>query len=113
MTRSSLAVTLADTGQQLDARRQMGDRLEVPRVVDHVALFRSKGAATSAAEALRALGYTVDVRAKLFSTTIEAHKSERLDADEPVRFVTEVFEVVERNGGTYDGWGGEVESPGA
>lgn len=112
MSRSSLADTLSDTALQIEQRLQMGDRLEVARVVDHFAIFRSKGAASTAADALRALGYTVEVRTKLFSTTLEASKPERLDASEPDRFVGEVFEVVERNHGSYDGWGGEVEMPG-
>lgn len=39
----------------------MGDRLEVPRLVEHNGQFKGKAAAHDAAAELEALGYTVTV----------------------------------------------------
>ncbi|KQO63835.1 ribonuclease E inhibitor RraB [Curtobacterium sp. Leaf261] len=113
MPKTTLAKHLALDADQLAQRRALGDRLDRPRFVDHVAAFRSLAAAEAAADDLRALGYTATVKKGLFRTSLEAARPERLDGTEPERFVTEVFGVVDRHGGAYDGWGAAVIPPGS
>jgi hypothetical protein len=111
--KTPLAKHLALDADQMEQRRALGDRLDRPRFVDHAAVFRSAAQAEAAAEDLRALGYTAAVKKGLFRTSLEASRAGRLDGTEPERFVTEVFGVVDRHGGTYDGWGAAVIPPGS
>jgi hypothetical protein len=105
-----IAGELKANREQLAQRRAMSDRFELPRQVDHTAYFRSKAEANRAALTLLGMGYATAVTGSIFKSTLEANKLERLDGVNPDRFVTEVFDVIDANGGTYDGWGGVVRS---
>ena len=63
-------------------------------------LFRSE---------LRTSGYAVTVtRRGLLGASLEAGREDALDDDRAVTFTREVFDVVQRAGGRYDGWSAEV-----
>jgi len=88
----------------------MGDRPDVPRLVDHSAKFPRRSKADSAADELRGIGYTVAVGRRGFrDVLLEARRSGPVDLVSAEAFTREVLSIVARNGGNYDGWGGEVE----
>jgi hypothetical protein len=108
MANKPLSWHLAADEQQLNQRRAMNDQLHSPREIDQFAYFRKKAAAEAVAELLRADGYTVELRRKGFTTALAAHTQSAVDPASVTAFVTKVFDIVESNGGEYDGWGGAV-----
>ena len=64
----------------------------------------------AAAEELGALGYEVTLGKRgLMMVLLEAGKISSVDLATAEAFTREVFDVVARHGGDYDGWGGSVE----
>lgn len=97
----------------LTSLAENGDQHEVPRPLDHFALFASETDAAHAAAALVGRGFTVapphapeDGKAEwgLSFMRIDALDGRRAD-----EVTTEVVEVVGAFGGTYDGWGCQVQ----
>lgn len=106
-----LAQQLTMARQQIDQRAGMGDRLDVPRPIDHSAEFKRRDRAEAAAEELRTLGYDVTLGKRgLRKVLVEATKHSSVDLETAESFTREVFAVIDRHGGDYDGWGGPVES---
>lgn len=86
-----------------------GDRLEVPREIDHRAYFLSPEHAATAAAELRGLGYRTD-EAKLLEDperrwALDFHRVDSLANERPDEFCAEILNVVLPREGTYDGWG--------
>ncbi len=105
-----LAHQLALTRQQIDQRAGMGDRLTTPRPTDHSAEFKKRKSAVAAAEELSTLGYKVTLGKRgLTKVPLEASKQSSVDLETAEAFTREVFGVVAKHGGDYDGWGGPVE----
>ena len=87
-----------------------GDRLEVPREVDHVAFFPSREKVDAASAALAKAGFRVDAPVEHAPKwAVEFHRDERCDGDAPDRFVFEVLDLLEPFGGEYDGWGSHLQ----
>jgi hypothetical protein len=105
---NDLGTQLLKNEVQIATRRTMGDTLDTPREIDHNAYFRRKSVAQAAADDLIRLGYRATVGGIILRWTLEAHRIEPLDSDNPARFVTEVYGIVAAHGGSYDGWGGTV-----
>jgi hypothetical protein len=104
-----MAIRLADhlrgNDEQLIQRLALGDALEVPREVTHAAYFRRVRSVERALVELNARGFTTTLTPGRFRSLVEASRLERLDADNPTRFTTMVYDVVREFGGEYDGWG--------
>ena len=99
------------TAQVVDQHLDMGDRVHEPRSVDHVAGFRSKGAAIAAAEDLEAAGYRIDgMRRRLLTVWLEFSKETAVDHASAAAFTREVVGILDRHDGGYDGWGGFVRT---
>lgn len=95
--------------QQLAYRRDPGDRLDVPRPIEHFAIFPRKARAVQAAAALEDVGYrTALTRWRVFRTGLEATRPSALDEETVESFMHEVRDIVVAHGGDYDGWGGEL-----
>jgi regulator of RNase E activity RraB len=91
----------------VDALRVRGDRLEVPRAIEHSAHFADQKAATAAARELSSSGHVVsaspdDEGGATLTITRAAPLTEIDDATE------KVLTIVRRHGGDYDGWGAEL-----
>lgn len=88
---------------------ERGDALDIAREVDHMAYFRSRDAAESAALDLRAAGFRVDDlhEGDDAEVGLAFHRDDVLAAGRPDEFVAEIFEIIGRHGGRYDGWGAE------
>ncbi len=87
-----------------------GDSLEVAREVDHMAYFPSRSAAERAAIDLRTSGFRVDDASEVDdgeSWGVAFHREDVLAAGRPDEFVAEIFEIIQRHDGRYDGWGAE------
>jgi hypothetical protein len=108
MAHKSLDWQLHASETQLEQRRSMSDQLDRPREVDHFAYFRKRANAEEVATQLRTDGYTVELSRKGFTTSLAAHKDSPVDSATVTAFVTKMFDLVESNGGEYDGWGGSV-----
>lgn len=94
---------------QLAYRRECGDRLDVPRPIEHFAYFPRRAQAVQAAAALEDAGYdTTLARWRVFGASLVAVRPSRLDEATVEAFMREVRQIVVANGGDYDGWGGEV-----
>ena len=91
------------------ALEQRGDRHDLSRVVDHVALFQDTGAALEAADGLRAVGFAVDQpRKQGGEVVLEFHREDALAGLRPDEFVREILDVLARHAGRYDGWGAPI-----
>lgn len=100
---------LALTAEQVRQRLSMGDRVDVPRKVDHSATFRTKAAAEETAVALRTLGYEVVLHRRWLKTLVEFTHITAVDHSTASSFTREVTQVIEQHGGEYEGWGALVE----
>lgn len=96
--------------------RQMlesGDRLEVPRVVDHLAFFPSREQAEAAGKALVAADFQVDApeppneEQKLWG--LQFHREDACDGETPDEFCFEILDLLEPHEGEYDGWGSPIQ----
>jgi regulator of RNase E activity RraB len=91
----------------VDALRTRGDRLEVPRAIEHSAHFADQKAASAAGAELGRAGHLVsaspDDEGGATLTITRAARLTEIDA------ATEVVQsVVRKHGGDYDGWGAEL-----
>jgi hypothetical protein len=97
------------TAQVVDQNLDMGDRVQEPRPIDHLAGFRSKRSAIAAAEDLEAAGYRIDgMRRRLLTVWVEFSKETAVDHASAADFTREVVGILDRHDGAYDGWGGFV-----
>ena len=95
--------------QLVEERLGLGDRVHEPRPIDHLAGFRTRKAAEAAGEELVAAGYRIDgLRRRFLTVWLEFSAITAVDHDSAAAFTREVVAVVNRHGGTYDGWGGFV-----
>lgn len=99
----------AMNSEQLAQRAKMGDQLDVPREIEHFAIFTGRKEADAARAQLEAIGYRCSVVRRGWSK-FELHVKHTtvLETHEVDNFVGEVFAVVERHHGSYDGWGGPL-----
>jgi regulator of RNase E activity RraB len=89
---------------------ERGDSVDLPREVDHMAYFPSHDDADRAAIDLRASGFRVDDVHELDDGRewgLAFHRDDALAAGRPDEFVAEIFEILQRHDGRYDGWGAE------
>lgn len=91
---------------QLKTRGANGDRLEVSREIDHSTFFGRPNDAAAAAADLESLGYRTQIHQRRLAVL---HRS-AIDERSARAFMCEVFGVVARHGGEYDGWGGSIVS---
>jgi hypothetical protein len=86
-----------------------GDCLDVPRWIDHCASMPTPASADQLQVALFERGFSVDVQAEAGGGDVTVD-FKRIDAPAEIeRIVIPVFDLVRSLGGTYDGWGCEVE----
>ncbi len=100
---------LTSNVEQFSQRIKMRDDVDLPREVEHFANFSAIKDARAAARDLEALGYAVTVtRRMVFRATLRATKQSTVDIETADAMVEEVFAIVERHRGDYDGWGAPV-----
>lgn len=83
----------------------MGDHTQVPRDVDHFAVFRNKNTAADAATELRARGYSVSIDRKGLKSMLIATSESTTDLETINQCLAGIVAIVTRYGGDYDGWG--------
>jgi regulator of RNase E activity RraB len=104
-----LSYHLALDTEQVVQRVKMGDQLERAREIDHTAFFPKRAQAEAAAAELSEDGFRVSVsRRGLGTFVMEAHTESDVEEETVDEFVKNIYELVERHGGIYDGWGGPV-----
>jgi hypothetical protein len=95
------------TAEVVEVNLAHGDQVHRPRRIDHLAGFRSGSAARAAAAELDGLGYGIDgIQRRWFTVWLEFGKESPVDHETAAAFTREVVGVVDRNGGSYDGWSG-------
>jgi hypothetical protein len=95
------------TAELVEVNIGYGDQVHRPRRLDHLAGFRSRSAARAAAGELETLGYEVDgLRRRWLTVWLEFGKETPVDEETAAAFTREVFGIVDRHGGSYDGWSG-------
>ena len=98
---------VARGAELVEQRRGLGDQVVAPRPIDPQAGFRSRRAATAAGAELVAAGYRVDGLHRRFLTVwLEFSAMTAVDSATAAAFTREVVGIVNRHGGSYDGWGG-------
>jgi hypothetical protein len=98
---------LALAAELVETNLGYGDQVDQPRRIDHLAGFRSRSAARSAAADLEAAGYRIDgIRRRWFTVWLEFSAVTAVDHATAAAFTQEVLAVVDRHGGSYDGWSG-------
>jgi hypothetical protein len=96
---------LTSNVEQFSQRIKMRDDVDLPREVEHFANFTALVEARAAGRDLEELGYAITVtRRKLFRATLRAAKQSTVDVETADAMVEEVFAVVQRHRGDYDGW---------
>jgi hypothetical protein len=97
--------------------RQMlaaNDRLEVPRIIDHLAFFPSRLQAEAAVKELTAADFQVDpLQAPADGQTewaVQFHREDACDGETPDEFCFEILDILEPLEGEYDGWGSTVQA---
>jgi regulator of RNase E activity RraB len=96
------------SSEQLAQRVKMGDHLDLAREVDHFAYFRHKAEADAAAKELLGDGYRVSISRKKLTYHLVAHTESSLEPSTVDDFVRTEYELINRHGGIYDGWGGPI-----
>lgn len=81
---------------------------DTPREVEHFAYFGWRARAARAADELRADGYVVALARRGLKTVLQATRTDSLGDETVSQFLRRVIDIVERNGGEYDGWGAPV-----
>ncbi len=100
---------IAQSAQVVEQNLAIGDQVHQPRPIDHLAGFRSRRAAEAAGEELVAAGYRIDgLRRRFLTVWLEFSAMTAVDHATAAAFTREVVGIVNRHGGTYDGWGGFV-----
>jgi hypothetical protein len=100
---------MSANASQLAAREQRGDRLDLVRKVDHVALFDDFSSAAAAVVELRGAEFALgDPRESANGVVLEFHREDSLDGFRPDEFVAEILDLVRPHGGRYDGWGAPI-----
>ena len=98
---------VALSAQLVEERLGLGDQAHAPRPIDHLAGFRTRKAAEAAGEELVAAGYRIDgLRRRFLTVWLEFSAMTAVDHVTAATFTREVVGIVNRHGGTYDGWGG-------
>ena len=98
---------VALSAQVVEQNLGFGDQVHQPRPIDHLAGFRSRRAAEAAGEELVAAGYRIDgLRRRFLTVWLEFSAMTAVDHATAAAFTREVVGIVNRHGGTYDGWGG-------
>jgi regulator of RNase E activity RraB len=92
----------------VEAMRQGGDRIEVPRPIDHTVYFRSVEARERFAKAVAAIGFEADAATDgdghlRFGLIVRRRDPVTLEHIHAV--VCELIKKAEEVGGQYDGWG--------
>ncbi|NRG41749.1 hypothetical protein GTU73_14535 [Rathayibacter sp. VKM Ac-2804] len=94
--------------QQLEVRLRYGDQVWELREVDHFAVFSRRSKARRAGRALVASGFEIAIsRLRLRLVLVASHHA-AVDEEATTAFLRQVIEVVEREGGRYDGWRAEI-----
>lgn len=93
-----------------------GDDGTTARPIDHVAVFPSPTAAEAAAAELRAAGFETDettpeLDAPEGTTRLAFHRLDALAAGHMDDVTLAITDLLERHGGTYDGWGATIVTP--
>ena len=98
--------------QLVEQRLGLGDRVHELRPIDHLAGFRTRKAAQAAGEELVAAGYRIDgLYRRFFTVWLEFSAMTAVDSATAAAFTREIVGIVNRHGGTYDGWGGFLVPP--
>ena len=111
--RRTLDELLTINSEQAVQRLKMGDHVRIAREIEHFAYFHRPQAANAAAEELRGCGFRTTVSRKGFGTILLVARIESdVERDSTDAFVRELYELVERHGGFYDGYGGLIITKG-
>jgi hypothetical protein len=111
--RRTLEELLSVNSEQAVQRIKMGDHVDVAREIEHFAYFRRPQSANAAAAELRGCGFRTTVTRKGFGSVLLVARIESdVERDSTDAFVRELYELVERHGGFYDGYGGTVVTRG-
>ncbi len=102
----------AERRQWIDDRRlvqvlqEQGDRLHVPRRVDHWAVFPSQEARDAFIAAVRPHGFDAEIEAE----QVRVWRTDPIELDHIHDVVMLVLDAAEAAGGDYDGWETSIES---
>jgi regulator of RNase E activity RraB len=95
------------TAEVVEQNLAHGDQVHAPRPIDHLAGFRSRRAATAACRELTAAGYRIDgTYRRLLTVWVEFSAMTAVDHETAAAFTRQIVGIVQRHGGSYDGWGG-------
>ncbi|WP_373459536.1 ribonuclease E inhibitor RraB [Microbacterium sp. SORGH_AS_0862] len=108
MRASSPSDHLANWLAQKQQRRELGDRLEQHRELDHFFSFRRRSNAEAAAQALADADFRVSVEPGLLRTSLTASRDDALTDADVARVIHEFVGIAATHGGRYDGFGGTI-----
>lgn len=95
--------------EQETQRLKMGDKLSVPRPIDHFLYFRKRPQADAASLELLDQGFRVQITRKGFGDwLVEAQNEGDIELVTVDALSDWMFSFAARHGGVYDGWGAPV-----
>jgi len=105
----SLEALRAMSSEQLAQRVKMGDHLELPREVEHIALMPDRSHADAAAGELAGLGFrVVQQREGLKRRRLTAIGESSIEPDTVDAFVDDIHDLITRHSGSYECWTGAI-----
>ena len=111
--RRTLDELLTINSEQAVQRLKMGDHVEVAREVEHFAYFRRSSDAKAAAQELEGCDFHTALSRQGWGTIqLIASIQSDVERDSTDAFVRELYELMERHGGFYDGYGGRIVTKG-
>ena len=111
--RRTLDELLTINSEQAVQRLKMGDHVTVAREIEHFAYFHRSADAKAAAAELEGCDFRTSLTRKGFGTILlEARIQSDVERDSTDQFVRELYALVERHGGFYDGYGGRIITKG-
>ena len=109
----TLEELLTINSEQAVQRMKMGDHVEVAREIEHFAYFHHVAEAKAAAAELEGCDFRTSIVRKGFGTIqLVAKIQSDVERDSTDQFVRELYELVNRHGGFYDGYGGQIITKG-
>ena len=111
--RRTLDELLTINSEQAVQRLKMGDHVTVAREIEHFAYFPRMAGAKAAAAELEVCDFRTTLSRQGFGTVLLVARIESdVERDSTDAFVRELFELVDRHGGFYDGYGGRIVTKG-
>lgn len=106
-----LTIQIFQTEQLISYRKSMGDIVEIPRPVDHVAYFKSEKDRAEFLESVLKEGFKLSNNLNSVSGVfgVEFQRADKTSEEEMKKIVRQLYYLADHHQGEYDSWGAVIE----